>query len=81
MSEPARAKVSVFCYGEGDDPPKPEHDDAGDHDETVAAQFDDLGAAVLGLGQENNHVQALRPQCTRTFLLHWRYLRASPVPV
>lgn len=44
----AKLKVTVFCYGEGDDPPKPE--DEMDDGEDAAAHLEDLGAAVMGAG-------------------------------
>lgn len=42
----AKIKVTVFCYGNGDEPPKPE--DMEQDGEETAAQLENLNLAVLG---------------------------------
>lgn len=54
----AKLKVSVFCYTEGDEPPRPEEE--GGEDEDVAGMMNDIGAAIIGAGGEerSGHSQA-----------------------
>lgn len=58
----AKLTVTVFCYGEGDEPPVPE--DMEQDDEEVAAHLQDLGAAVLGDG----HGKKQFTQCYHLFV-------------
>eukprot|EP00403_Amphidinium_massartii_P003489 CAMPEP_0178373444 /NCGR_PEP_ID=MMETSP0689_2-20121128/1866_1 /TAXON_ID=160604 /ORGANISM="Amphidinium massartii, Strain CS-259" /LENGTH=1645 /DNA_ID=CAMNT_0019993387 /DNA_START=79 /DNA_END=5017 /DNA_ORIENTATION=+ len=53
----AKLQVTVFCYGPGDEPPRP--DDLENDTEQAERQMDDLGAAVLNTVDTSEHKDAV----------------------
>eukprot|EP00971_Amphidinium_carterae_P191586 3801697-Amphidinium_carterae.1 len=56
LASTAKLQVTVFCYGPGDEPPRPQ--DLENDTEQAERQLDDLGAAVLNTIDTSEHKDA-----------------------
>mmetsp|Transcript_41267 Transcript_41267/g.92677 ORF Transcript_41267/g.92677 Transcript_41267/m.92677 type:complete len:1537 (+) Transcript_41267:145-4755(+) len=57
LASTAKLQVTVFCYGPGDEPPRPQ--DLENDTEQAERQLDDLGAAVLNTIDTSEHKDAV----------------------